>query len=238
MKPALKIVVVILLILPFALAGYAWYLLQPKQQILELPDGLIAVDSAVGQAVLASADCTIDYPVLSNAWEAQELVSYCGVASGVTVLNALGEPANQFNFFNDDTDAVRSRLDVTFGGMSLPDLAGLLQARGMEVGMFHGDSLTASEFRDRIASNLCRAGDYMLVNYQRESLGQGRVGHISPLGAYNSATDQVLIMDTADYKYPHTWVKVASLHAALQEKDRSTDRSRGIVEVGRPTASD
>jgi hypothetical protein len=50
------------------------------------------------------------------------------VASGVIVLSALGEPANRFNFFNQETRAIRSRLQVTFGGMSLTDLArGILE---------------------------------------------------------------------------------------------------------------
>jgi hypothetical protein len=118
--------------------------------------------------------------------------------------------------------------------MSLPELAGLLRARGLKVAMVHGDELTVEEFRRVIESNLSRSGDYLLVNYQRQALGQGRVGHISPLGAYNSATDQVLIMDTADYKFPFTWAAVPALHAAMQEADSSTGRSRGIVEVAEP----
>ena len=234
MKRLLKIALVILLVLPFALAAWVWSMLQPEPQSLELPDGLIAVDSAVGQAVMAGADCDVDFAALAENWQAQELVSYCGVASGVTVINALGEQATQYDFFNGDTDAVRTRLQVTFGGMSLPDLAGLLEARGMEVEATHGDELSVAELRERIAANLCRAGDYMLANYQREALGQGRVGHISPLGVYNSVTDQVLVMDTADYKYPYTWVKVADLHAAMQEQDSASGRARGIVEVRQP----
>ena len=118
--------------------------------------------------------------------------------------------------------------------MSLPELAGLLEARGLEVVRVHGDDLSVEEFRQAVRANLSREGDYMLVNYQRQALGQGRVGHISPLGAYNSASDAVLIMDTADYKYPYTWVSLPDLHEAMQEEDSASGRSRGFVEVRHP----
>lgn len=234
MKRAVKILGLLVILLPLAFAGYVAYRLTPKQLVSPLPAGLLAVTSEDGQGLLDAADYTADYPSLYESWEPQELVSYCGVASGVIVLNALGESANQFNFFDDRTDAVRSRMQVTFGGMSLPELAGLLQARGLEARSVHGDEVTVEEFREVVRANLSTESDYLLVNYQRQGLGQGRVGHISPVGAYNSASDAVLIMDTADYKYPHTWVSLPDLYEAMQEKDSSSGRSRGFVEVRRP----
>lgn len=231
MKKILIGLALLLVIVPLGFAGYVWYRLQPQAMDLALPEGLVAIDTPEGQALMAAAECAADFPTLSRAWEAQELVSYCGVATGVTVLKALGEPANQFNFFNADTDAVRTRMQVTFGGMSLPQLSGLLRARGLDAAMLHGDQLTLAEFRRLVLENLCREGDYLLVNYQREVLGQGRVGHISPLGAYDSRSDRVLIMDTADYKYPYTWVSLPALYDAMQEKDASSGRARGVVEV-------
>ena len=231
MKRFLKIIGVLIFVLPLGLAGYVAYRLAPKELNLQLPQNLIANNSPEGQALLTSADHLADYQKLVVAWEGQELVSYCGVASGVIVLSALGESANQFSFFNDDTDAVRSRLQVTFGGMTLSDLAGLLAAHGMDVTKMHGDELTLEKFRQVIESNLAREGDYLLVNYQRQTLGQGRAGHISPLGAYDKSSDRVLIMDTANYKYPHTWVPLEMLYAATQEKDLSTERARGLIEV-------
>ena len=127
-------------------------------------------------------------------------------------------------------------MQVTFGGMSLSDLAGLLAAHGMDVTKMHGDELTLEKFRQVIESNLAREGDYLLVNYQRQTLGQGRVGHISPLGAYDKNSDRVLIMDTADYKYPYTWVPLEALYAAMQEKDSSTGLTRGVIDVKLPVA--
>lgn len=234
MKRFLKIIGALFLIVPLAFAGYVAYRLTPKQLDLPLPEGLVAIDTDTGRALLESSDFAVDYLILEKTWEGQQLISYCGVASGVTVVNALGQSANQISFFNENTDSVRGRVNVTFGGMSLPDLAGLLEARGLEVSKLHGDELSLEEFRDLVKSNLSRPGDYLLVNYQREVLGQGRVGHISPVGAYNAAGDQLLILDTADYKYPYTWVPLTSLYEAMQEKDSASGRTRGFVEVKLP----
>ena len=109
-----------------------------------------------------------------------------------------------------------------------------MAAHGMEVTKTHSDKLTLEKFRQIAQSNLAREGDYLLVNYQRQTLGQGIAGHISPLGAYEKNSDRVLIMDTADYKYPYTWVPVKALYAAMQEKDVSTGLARGLIEVGLP----
>lgn len=233
MKRALKITGLLAILVPLAFVGYVGYRLTPKQLDLPLPAGLVSATSQDGQNLLDASDFTADYAALSEAWEPQALVSYCGVASGVTVLNAFGDTVDQLSFFDDRTDAVRSRIQVTVGGMSLAELAGLLEARGLEVNRVHGDEVTVEAFREVIRSNLSTERDYLLVNYQRQALGQGRVGHISPLGAYNSGSDAVLILDTADYKYPHTWVSVPDLHAAMQEKDSASGRSRGFVEVSR-----
>ena len=233
MKRALKILALLLVLVPLGLAGYVWYLLQPRAQDLPLPAALVSVEAPEGIALLQLAEHSADYPALAEAYQSQALGSYCGVASGVMVLNALGGTSTQSDFFTDATRAVRTRMQVTLGGMSLADLGGLLDAHGLTVQALHGDQLSLEEFRELVTRNLSTQGDYLLVNYQREALGQGRVGHISPLGAYNAVADRVLIMDTASYKYPHTWVPVEMLYSAMQEHDSSTGRPRGLLEVAR-----
>ncbi|MCF7700566.1 hypothetical protein GLR48_14785 [Loktanella sp. M215] len=41
----------------------------------------------------------------------------------------------------------------------------------------------------------------------------------------------VLIMDTAGYKYPQTWVPVAVLFDAMETLDTESQLKRGFVEV-------
>jgi hypothetical protein len=231
MKKVVKILAAGLALVLFGFAGFVWWALQPKYNPLPLPDALIALDSEQGQALLASAEYVADYEELAGAFQSQELISYCGVASGVAVLNARGAALSQDEFFNAAASRVRSRLDVTFGGMSLPDLGGLVAAHGATTAVVHAGDASVDEFRATIERNLATEGDYLVVNYQREALGQGRVGHISPLAAYHRDSDRVLVMDTAAYKYPQTWVPVDSLFAAMQEVDGASGRSRGYMEV-------
>jgi len=41
----------------------------------------------------------------------------------------------------------------------------------------------------------------------------------------------VLIMDTASYKYPPTWVELPKLYEAMNTIDGASGKSRGYVEV-------
>lgn len=231
MKRVVKVLLVLIVAVPVLLAGLSWFVLQPRQMDLPLVRPLVSATSAEGQSLLDAAAYTADFDALEAAYVPQRLMSFCGVASSVAVLKALGRDSNQSTFFTDATSEVRSRLSVTFGGMTLPQLTGLLEAHGLNTNAVHGDELTLGEFRSVVTRNLSTPDDFLLVNYQREALGQDRSGHISPLAAYSAEDDMVLLMDTADFKYPHTWVPLNLLHAALLEEDPASGRPRGIVEV-------
>lgn len=233
MKNVLTSLAVFIAALALGFGGFVWWKLQPRHDPQPLPAALIAHDSAEGKSLIEGADARADYQPLSDAFEHQTLVSFCGVASGVTVLNAMGRNLTQRTFFTDDTDPVRSRFQVMFGGMSLPELAGLLEAHGTEATFQHAAASTAEEFRTALETNLGQERDFMLVNYEREALGQGQVGHISPLAAYDRETDKVLILDTAGHKYPPTWAPVELLFSAMSTIDTSTGKTRGFVEISR-----
>jgi hypothetical protein len=189
--------------------------------------------SAEGVERLRRAASKADYEPLAGSYQAQSLVSYCGVATSVAVLEALGTKTSQSDFFTDEATQVRSRTSVVFGGMSLPDLAGLLRAHGLNISIRHADTFEIAQFREALEKNLATSDDYLIVNYQREVLGQGKVGHISPVAAYDRATDSVLIMDTAAHKYPPTWAPVKLLYTAMKTADTGSGRIRGYVEVSR-----
>ncbi len=229
-----KILLTLLLLALFAVggfAGFAWWSLQPKENPQALPDGLIAISDPDGEALLQDADAKADYLLLSENYESQELRSYCGVASSVAVLNALGHSVDQDSFFDVDADNTKSEFDVMFGGMTLEELGALLAAHDVQVEVIHGDLISVDEFRAIVYDNLQAPDDYLLINYQREVLGQRRVGHISPVSAYDIDTDHVLIMDTASYNYPPTWVPLEELHAAMLAVDSPSGKSRGLVQV-------
>jgi hypothetical protein len=231
LKKILAIVGTTTVLLAVGFTGYVWWLLQPRPEPRPLPAGIISATTPDGQALLVGAEASADCPLLAGSFEPQSLKSFCGVASGAMVLSALGRDVTQGSFFTGDARRMRSRLRVTLGGMTLTDLAELLRAHGARVSIHHADAFTVEQFRAVVSQNLSRPDDFLLVNYQREVLGQKRVGHISPLAAYDRDADLVLVMDTASHHYPHSWVPLERLHAAMATTDSTSGEKRGYLEV-------
>ena len=116
MKKSLNIIILTIVALPVAFAGYVWWRLQPKIHVLPLPEHLMAIDSAQGQALLDSADAVADYRDLAMAYQSQELISYCGVASAATVLNAMGKKTAQNELFTTEASEASPQTDKACGG--------------------------------------------------------------------------------------------------------------------------
>lgn len=219
------------LILVLSAVGYLGWTLYPHQNLQTLPAGLTALSDSAGQELLNGAEQRADFERLTQTFQPQALGSFCGVASSVTVLNALGQNLDQYSFFTPQTESVRSVKNIMLGGMSLHELAGLLVVHGATPKLHYADQSSESEFRETLKRNLANDKDFLVVNYQREILGQGSTGHISPLAAYDADTDQVLLMDVAEHKYPPTWIPVPLLFKAMLTTDTSSGKMRGFVEV-------
>ena len=71
--------------------------------------------------------------------------------------------------------------------------------------------------------------DILVVSYDRRTLGQTGSGHFSPLAAYDTESDSVLILDTARFKYGAHWVPLSLLHSAMIPQDPATGQSRGFA---------
>jgi hypothetical protein len=212
-------------------AGILWQLAfrLPNVDLQPLPEKLIPLMAVEGQRLLESAD-RADHQTLAAAFEHQRRPAYCGVASIVVVLNALrpGRPIAQASFF----PSLSMELRVTLSGMTLDQLGDLLRQRRANVEVVHADESTLEAFRTKARENLSRAGDYILVNYQRSGLGQVDGGHISPLAAYSADTDRFLILDVAAHRYPPVWVSAADLWNAVNTIDSTSRQTRGFVVVG------
>jgi len=59
----------------------------------------------------------------------------------------------------------------------------------------------------------------VLVNYDRETVGQEGGGHFSPIGAYDEDRDAFLVMDVAKFKYPAAWIAVETLFDSMMKED-------------------
>ena len=223
--------------LPAAAFGFAsWRVSNPTHDPQALPDGLISIDSRVGRTLLADSEKTADYQPLVRWYVPQDKLSWCGVASATIVVNALGlnEPGpalRQPKLFTREARQVRSRVRTTWGGMTLQELAGILQTWDAHAEPFHAEEHDIVRFRMLARGNLGDPSDFLVVNYHRSKLGQAGAGHISPVAAWDQDTDRVLILDTASYRYPWTWVRIKDLFGAMNTQDRASGRSRGWLVV-------
>ncbi len=217
-----------------------------RGQHAPLPATLVALDSPEGQRLFEEADARADYWTLIEQYETQKSGNFCGVASSVMVLNALqvtaptddqtGAPVyTQADFFNACARAVLS--PTMMPGMTIDQLADLLQCHPATAHAVHAADTTLAEFRSSAAKNLATAGDYIIVNYDRAGVGQEHMGHISPLGAYDAKADEFLLLDVARYKYPPVWVGSTALFAAMSTDDFVSGKTRGYVVAAAASAA-
>ena len=142
----------------------------------------------------------------------------------------------QSNFFERTTEETVSELAVTFGGMTLAELTDLVRAQGAVTSVTFSSATTLQGFHRRLKKNLENPNNFFLVNYDRSALEQGSGGHISPAAAYHTASDRVLILDTAAYKWPSAWVPLPDLFRAMSAIDNDSGESRGFLEVESATS--
>ena len=88
---------------------------------------------------------------------------------------------------------------------------------------------TLVEFRNDVSSILSDKvhRPLLVVSFSRAALGQTGDGHFSTVAAYHKASDQVLILDVARFKYTPYWVSVEDLYHSMQALDAVTQKSRG-----------
>jgi hypothetical protein len=154
----------------------------------------------------------------------------------------------QATFFDPQTTGVKTR-DQFFGK---PKAAGAKPSPGLELREFHGilaahgldaqlrvadDKLTDAAIRSDLVANLSTPDDYVVVNYFRPVLGQKGGGHISPLGAYDKASDSVLVLDVNPNGHTWVWVPTALLIKAMRTPDASENRGYVLVKEGPKAAA-
>jgi hypothetical protein len=213
---------------------------------LPLPPNLIASTTQEGEALLIGAEAREAYFTLVSNYLTQQTQSFCGVASMVMVFNAMQLPApevpayapyrtfTQDNVLDARTEAILPRDTILKQGITLDQMGALLAVQPVNVTVRHASDSSLDSFRSEASSHLQQSGQFVLVNYFRNALGQQKGGHFSPLAAYDKDSDRFLILDVARYKYPPVWVKAEELFAAMNTKDSDNDdKSRGYVLIAR-----
>jgi hypothetical protein len=118
-------------------------------------------------------------------------------------------------------------------GYQLRQLDQMLRANGAVTRLVVVDDKMPDEaVRQDLVANLKRADDAVIVNYRRELVGQRGGGHISPLGAYDEASDSFLVLDVNPSAAGWVWIPAATLIKSMRSFD--TVENRGFVEVRAP----
>lgn len=119
---------------------------------------------------------------------------------------------------------------VRDGGYQLRQFDQMLRAHGVRTRLVIVDAgVTDADIRRDLIDNLQRAGDYVIVNYLRSAVGQSGGGHISPLAAYDAASDSVLILDVNPSNYPWVWMPLPVLIDGMRTKDVVENRGYVLV---------
>ena len=116
-------------------------------------------------------------------------------------------------------------------GVTFKEVVCLARCNGAMISQAtYADRCTEDEFRTCVRRCSAITSEFLIVSYGRAGLGQTGDGHFSPIGAYHQATDSVLILDVARFKYPPHWVSVSVLYHAMHDLlDAVTHRSRGFM---------
>ncbi len=115
-------------------------------------------------------------------------------------------------------------------GYQLRQFDELLRANGLATRVVVvDDAKPEAEIRADLIANLAKADDYAIVNYRREAVGQKGGGHISPLGAYDAASDSFLVLDVNPAAASWVWMPTATLVKGMRTFD--TVENRGYVIV-------
>lgn len=208
-----------------------------------LPPGLIDFRAPEGRRLLREAldagTAEAFFPLIAHL-HTQGDPAWCGLGSLVTVLNALEvDPGRTWKgpwrWFGEEQLTCCKSLDRTAAeGLSLPELGCLARCNGATAEVVHAEPGGEAAFREALRRSVERpAGPFLVAGYDRAALGQTGAGHYSPLGAWHEASDRVLVLDVARFKYPPHWVPADALWAAMLGLDPSSGQPRGWLRLAR-----
>lgn len=207
-----------------------------------LPDNLTSFTSVAGKTLFKEAlegGTLANYFDLAGNFTTQTETAYCGLGSLAMVLNALEMDPGRvwkgvWRWYSDDMLECCSPLDeIKAKGITFDQFTCLAACHELEVeDVRHeltdkGDPAGYARFLGHLRATAQQAGLHMVVSFARPVLQQTGVGHFSPVGGYHAATNQVLVLDVARFKYPSYWVDAELLWRAMAPIDLDTGLPRG-----------
>ena len=212
-------------------------------------DFLVPYRSEEGKRMLT--DCiksgsAENYLSLSEQFLTQSSPPSCGMATCAMVLNSLGVDPGRvwqkpWRWFTEEMLISCFPLEKTEEtlGLTMEHFALIAECNGVNAQTFYGSETSLDDFKSAIRAVFNNTGDRRLVvAFDRQVLGQTGTGHYSPIGAYHEASDRLLVMDVARFKYPPYWVPTEVMWNALRTVDPESRRSRGFFLMYRAPLSE
>lgn len=118
-------------------------------------------------------------------------------------------------------------------GYQVRQLDEMLRANGATTRLtIVDDNKVEQDIRTELVENLRRRGNYVIVAYKRDAVGQRGGGHISPLGAYDAESDSFLVLDVNPASAGWVWMPTATLVKGMRTFD--TVENRGYILIQSP----
>jgi len=212
----------------------------------------IPFNSVKGRQVFRDAIITNymnTYFLLSPQFHTQSDPNYCGISTLVMTLNALGvDPHRMWKYpwrwYDEETvNSCTPLPKIRAQGIDFESMVCLGRMNGLDIeAMKLSSLLPLQEFRDDVKTSCSSNDTVILLNYSRGFFNQTGTGHFTTIGGYNEAEDLILIMDTARFKFPPHWVKVANMWLAMKEIETASDgftenMPRGYMLVKKSTSN-
>jgi len=220
---------------------------------------LVYMNTSEGAALIKGASHDRPYWQVAPVFTT-ELPGMCGPTTAVMLLNALASQGlsrplsrefsasfggrvfpsyywDQENVWNGSAAPCVAAGTQPYKG-SLEQVGAFLSCRGLEVQAVRAANSSTDEFRAAMVQAFEHSPlRFVAVNFARPLLGQAGLGHHSPIGAYDRASDRALVMDVARYKYAPAWVRVPDLFEAMLgdvSPKSNFSTPRGYLVVGMP----
>lgn len=117
-------------------------------------------------------------------------------------------------------------------GYQTRQLDGLLRANGLLTRLVIVDETKPEEeIRTDLVQNLKNRGDYVVITYKRQAVGQQGGGHISPIGAYDAESDSFLVLDVNPASAGWVWMPTSILVKGMRTFDTVENRGYILVEA-------
>ena len=119
---------------------------------------------------------------------------------------------------------------VTDFGYQIRQLDEMLRANGVttKLTIVDGDKLD-EDIRTELVENLQRRGDYVIIAFLREAVGERGGPHVSPLGAYDAESDSFLVLDVNPASTDWVWMPTKTLIKGMRTFDKIENRGYILV---------